>query len=162
MHLLPALGCHSTHPPKHVLIVQGWLGGSDGSLSFSPDLPTNALWGTNLTCTVVSPMGRRHCLPENPDKTRLHVAGNCSVENAVTLLHERDCNGEEDLIPVPDCCYIALYNNQLWFIPCAMAPQTITGLPPNLSRSSTQASAKQQQQVFNNNKFLFTPGPLRT
>ena len=81
MHLLPALGCHSTHPPKHVLIVQGWLGGggSDASLSFSPDRPTNALSGTNLACTVVSPMGRCHCLPENPDKPRLHVAGHCSA-----------------------------------------------------------------------------------
>ena len=48
MHLLSALGCYSTHPLKHFLIVQGRLGDSDGSLPFCPDHPTNALWRRNL------------------------------------------------------------------------------------------------------------------
>ena len=48
MHLLSALGCYSTRPPKHFLIVQGRLGDSDVSLPFCPDRPTNALWRRNL------------------------------------------------------------------------------------------------------------------
>ena len=75
MQLLSALRCYLTHPPKHFLIMRGWLEDSDASLPFCPERPTNALWGTNLGCMVASSVGRRYCLPENPDKLWLHVAG---------------------------------------------------------------------------------------
>ena len=77
MHFLSALGCYSTHPPRHFLIVRGWLENSDTSLPFCPDHPTNALWGTNLDCMMASPVERCYCLPENPVKLLLHVVEHC-------------------------------------------------------------------------------------
>ena len=68
------LGCYYTYPPKHFLIVRGWLGDFDASLPFFPDRPTNAQLGgggANLVFIVAS------CLPENPDILRLNVAGHC-------------------------------------------------------------------------------------
>ena len=77
MLLLSALGCYSTRPPKHFLIVRGRLGDSAASLPCCPDRPTNALWGTHLECMMASPVGRYCSLPETPDKLWLHVAGHC-------------------------------------------------------------------------------------
>ena len=50
MQLLSALECYSTHPPKQFLIVRGWFGDFDASLSFCPVRSTNALLETNLDC----------------------------------------------------------------------------------------------------------------
>ena len=52
---------------------------SDISLLFCPDHASEALWGTNLGCMVALPVGRCYCLPENPNKLWLHVAGHCPV-----------------------------------------------------------------------------------
>ena len=55
----------------------------------------------------------------------------CGRELSCSLLHERDCNGVgEDLIPVPYCCHIALYNNQLWFYPMRNASPDHNGAIP--------------------------------
>ena len=55
------------------------MGDSNASLPFCLDRPKTALWGTNLDCMVASPVGRFYCLPENPNKLWLPVAGHCSV-----------------------------------------------------------------------------------
>ena len=62
---------------------------------------------------VASPVGLCYCLPENPDKLWLHVAGHCPAVKSADVAAREDCNGAEDLIPLPYCYHIALYNNQL-------------------------------------------------
>ena len=64
MHLLSALGCYSTPPPKHLSVVRGCLGDSDASLPAGMDRPRIALWGTNLDCMVANPVGQCYCMPE--------------------------------------------------------------------------------------------------
>ena len=63
----------------------------------------------------------------------LHVARQCPAGKSADVAAKGDCNWVEDLIPVPDCCHIALYNNHGDFTQCAMPPQTIMKPPPNLS-----------------------------
>ena len=80
MQLLYTLGCYSTHPTKHFLIVRGLL----GILARSP---TNALWGTNLDCMVAS--GTMLFFDRNPDKLWVHVAGHCpAVKSADVAARE--------------------------------------------------------------------------
>ena len=43
------------------------------------------------------------------------------LQNQITLLHKRDCNRTQDLIPIPYCGHIARNNNQLWFYPVSNA-----------------------------------------
>ena len=64
------------------------------------------------------------------------------LQNQITLLHKRDCNRTQDLIPIPYCGHIARNNNQLWFYPVSNASLDHNGATPNRSRSTTQASAK--------------------
>ena len=54
-------------------------------------------------------MVRCYCLPGNPDKLGQHVVGHCPAAESdqVTLLHKRDCNRTQDLIPIPYCGHIA-------------------------------------------------------
>ena len=46
-----------------------------------------------------------YCLPGNPDKLGQHVVGQnpaaVLLQNQITLLHKRDCNRTQDLIPIP-------------------------------------------------------------
>ena len=50
---------------------------------------------------------------KNPDKLGQHVVGHCPAAESDTLLHKRDCNRTQDLIPIPYCGHIARNNNQL-------------------------------------------------
>ena len=99
------------------LIMQGWFWDSDASLPFFSDRHTNAPLMTKLDCTVASPVGRCYCLPENPDKLWLHVAGHCRVVKSVDVAAREGLQPGGGSHPLPYCCHIALYNNQLWFYP---------------------------------------------
>ena len=131
MHLLSPLGCYSTHPPKHFLIVPGWMGILTlpyPSVQIVPQL----LYGgqKNLDCMVASPMRRCYCLPEKPEKLWLHMAGHCPAVNQLTLVHHRHCNEMEELITVSHCCLILPSATiSCYFTPCAMPLQTIMEPP---------------------------------
>ena len=64
-----------------------------------------------MDCMIDSPVGQCHCLPENTDILWLHLAGHYPAEKQLMLLHEKNRNVAEDLIPVPYFCHIAPYNN---------------------------------------------------
>ena len=81
MFLLSTMGCYSIHPPKHFYCAR--LGILTLLYPSVQIVPQNALMGTNLDCMVASPVGRCYCLPQNPDKLGLHVAGHClAVQSA--------------------------------------------------------------------------------
>ena len=48
----------------------------------------------------------------------------------IRLLHKRDCNRTQDLIPIPYCGHIARNNNQLWFYPVSNASPDHNGATP--------------------------------
>ena len=52
------------------------------------------------------------------------------LQNQITLLHKRDCNRTQDLIPIPYCGHIARNNNQLWFYPVSNASPDHNGANP--------------------------------
>ena len=52
------------------------------------------------------------------------------LQNQITLLHKRDCNRTQDLIPIPYCGHIARNNNQLWFYPVSNASPDHNGATP--------------------------------
>ena len=52
------------------------------------------------------------------------------LQNQITLLHKRDCNRTQDLIPIPFCGHIARNNNQLWFYPVSNASPDHNGATP--------------------------------
>ena len=52
------------------------------------------------------------------------------LQNHITLLHKRDCNRTQDLIPIPYCGHIARNNNQLWFYPVSNASPDHNGATP--------------------------------
>ena len=52
------------------------------------------------------------------------------LQNQITLLHKRDCNRTQDLIPKPYCGHIARNNNQLWFYPVSNASPDHNGATP--------------------------------
>ena len=71
--------------------MQGWLGDSVASLPLCPDRPTNGFMGTNLDCMVATPVRRCYCLPDNPDKLLLHVAGHCPAIKSVDVAALKNC-----------------------------------------------------------------------
>ena len=52
------------------------------------------------------------------------------LQNQITLLHKRDFNRTQDLIPIPYCGHIARNNNQLWFYPVSNASPDHNGATP--------------------------------
>ena len=52
------------------------------------------------------------------------------LQNQITLLHKRDCNRTQGLIPIPYCGHIARNNNQLWFYPVSNASPDHNGATP--------------------------------
>ena len=52
------------------------------------------------------------------------------LQNQITLLHKRDCNRTQDLIPIHYCGHIARNNNQLWFYPMSNASRDHNGATP--------------------------------
>ena len=52
------------------------------------------------------------------------------LQNQINLLHKRDCNRTQDLIPIPYCGHIACNNDQLWFYPVSNASPDHNGATP--------------------------------
>ena len=52
------------------------------------------------------------------------------LQKQITLLHKRDCNRTQDLIPIPYCGHIARNNNQLRFYPLSKASSDHIGATP--------------------------------
>ena len=57
-------------------------------------------------------------------------SGIVMLQNQITLLHKRDCNRTQDLIPISYCGHIARNNNQLWFYPVSNASLDHNGATP--------------------------------
>ena len=52
------------------------------------------------------------------------------LQNQITLLHKRDCNRTQGLIPIPYCGHTARNNNQMWFYPVSNASPDHNGATP--------------------------------
>ena len=91
---------------------------------------------------VASPVGRCYCLPENPGKLWLHVAGHCpAVKSADVVARERLQRGGGSP-PSALLLSYCLLQQSIVILQCAMPPQTMkTMVRPPIRRDNPRARA---------------------
>ena len=118
------------------------LGCSDVFSRACPVRPTNAQLGTNLDCTVASPVVQCCCLPESLGKLWLHEDGHYHAGKSFDAVEQTELRQDEG----SHLCILPLLGSReqqsmATSHHAKLLPHTITDPPPYLSLSKTQASA---------------------